>query len=507
MDNLEPPVPVRAPGKYHILMTTFALYFCYISYGLSYNIWGPTWVELVGLLNSTQKDMSYGNSLMAIGYTIGAFSGLFLHNHINRQLMVAFYLILMALSTSLTPVLKSYTVFMELSIIFGFGEGGFDTACNAWLLEMWLRDNGPYMQALHFMFGLGSLLAPLISIGFLSDTTTLPSVNNISVDIMQRQMSMKNMTLDAPQFGVHHHNYIYYNQIISSFEKQLTNISYETNNTSPEATDSRIYIPYCITGSLLATSAAIIIIMYLIKPYEPNCQYLGNINISGEPTVSSTRRISSLSSVTHTEERQSTDSLTQNLLHTSIDSKSIQDCSDDERPQLSGKYLISILITGSIMLCFYEGMENINFEYLSTFNVNTDLKLSEQTSDVIMSVMSASYTLGRGIGIILAIKVQPKYFLYTNFILISIGNLILYLSANTSEIWLYVGTVILGFGFSTVFPSIFSYMESRIRLTNTVCGILSVSCAIIATVDPIIVGQYISNYPYILLYVNIASIV
>ena len=48
-------------------------------------------------------------------------------------------------------------------------------------------------------------------------------------------------------------------------------------------------------------------------------------------------------------------------------------------------------------------------------------------------------------------------------------------------------------------------MERHIRLTNVICGILMVSCASIATVDPILVGRYIKDYPYILLYVNIGS--
>lgn len=109
---------------------------------MAYNIWGPTWVDLVSLLNSTQDDMAYGNSLMAIGYTAGAFSGLenifnqllnlidiqliggFLFNYLNRQLLVAFYMILMAFTTTLTPILKSYTLFLVFAVIFGFGEGG-----------------------------------------------------------------------------------------------------------------------------------------------------------------------------------------------------------------------------------------------------------------------------------------------------------------------------------------------------------------------------------------------
>jgi fucose permease len=174
---------------------------------------------------------------------------------------------------------------------------------------------------------------------------------------------------------------------------------------------------------------------------------------------------------------------------------------------VSRQYLVSMVIIGGLMFCFYEGMENINFEYLSTFSFNLKLNLSKQTSALVLSAMSAAYTVGRGVGIVLAIKIEPKYFLYCDIILISIGNAIIYIYANTSETMYITGVVILGLGFSTVFPCIYSYMEQHIRLTNFICGILMVSCASIAIIDPIIVGRYITDYPYILLYVNIGSTV
>ena len=198
----------------------------------------------------------------------------------------------MAISTTLTPILKSYTMFLVLSVIFGFGEGGlytmvissgkpqfclikfefgsgFDTGCNAWILEMWLKENGPYMQAMYFTFGLGALLAPLISLKFLDDSNDLnESLTNTSV---HRRHSMTNMTLNSPQFGAHHHNFIWPSKLLTPLTKRFNgslNIN-SNDNTTSGINSSDIYIPYCITGGLLVISALIIIIMYFIKKYEP----------------------------------------------------------------------------------------------------------------------------------------------------------------------------------------------------------------------------------------------
>ena len=46
--------------------------------------------------------------------------------------------------------------------------GGSDTAITAWIIELWDETSGPFMNALHFAFGSGSILAPLIARPFLA---------------------------------------------------------------------------------------------------------------------------------------------------------------------------------------------------------------------------------------------------------------------------------------------------------------------------------------------------
>ena len=54
------------------------------------------------------------------------------------------------------------------AFISGFGGGNVDTAGNVIILKIWEgRDSGPYMHAVHFCFGLGAFLAPLIARPFL----------------------------------------------------------------------------------------------------------------------------------------------------------------------------------------------------------------------------------------------------------------------------------------------------------------------------------------------------
>lgn len=66
------------------------------------------------------------------------------------------------------PHCNSLTALFSLAGLNGFSIGSFDTAINVWLLEIWQEESGPYMQALHFTYGLGSFVAPLICEPFLS---------------------------------------------------------------------------------------------------------------------------------------------------------------------------------------------------------------------------------------------------------------------------------------------------------------------------------------------------
>ena len=54
------------------------------------------------------------------------------------------------------------------AVLSGFGSGNVDTAGNVIILNIWEgRDSGPYMHSVHFTFGLGAFLAPLVARPFL----------------------------------------------------------------------------------------------------------------------------------------------------------------------------------------------------------------------------------------------------------------------------------------------------------------------------------------------------
>ena len=60
------------------------------------------------------------------------------------------------------------------------GSGSLGAGGNVVLLNIWEgRDSGPYLHALHFTYGVGAVLAPLIARPFLSNDSTEDNIDTV----------------------------------------------------------------------------------------------------------------------------------------------------------------------------------------------------------------------------------------------------------------------------------------------------------------------------------------
>jgi hypothetical protein len=130
---------------------------------------------------------------------------------------------------------------------------------------MWQTENGPYMQALYFTFGVGSLLSPLISINFLDDNNDFNTQSSSNNDT-NKIKSLKNYMTNETQTKAHYLNNIYSSELFQNDRTPLNSLI-QSNVTNGNL--SQVYIPYAITGGLLVISAFILIVMYIVKKYEP----------------------------------------------------------------------------------------------------------------------------------------------------------------------------------------------------------------------------------------------
>lgn len=148
-------------------------------------------------------------------------------------------------------------------------------------------------------------------------------------------------------------------------------------------------------------------------------------------------------------------------------------------------------------------MEQMHLQFLPTFAVSSDLKLSASQSALVSSAAAAAFTVGRGLSVPLAIKLPPQKILYSNHVLMFTGSLILLLYSNTSEVMMWLGNIILGAGFSSVYASIYAFLEQHLSVTNTIGSIFVFAGGLTAATSPSVVGHYIEAQPLILVYFNL----
>ncbi|XP_042912752.2 sodium-dependent glucose transporter 1 [Parasteatoda tepidariorum] len=152
------------------IIKTFNLYACFIVLGLCAAITGPTLIDLTRIVNTDIATIAFIYTGRSCGYIGGSFIGGIIFDMFSKKQLI---LTTGQLITSITMIgvpwsrdIKTLTIWM---IVNGFTLGALDTGANVCCLNLWGKDSGPYFQALHFMFGFGGLIAPLVAAPFLGD--------------------------------------------------------------------------------------------------------------------------------------------------------------------------------------------------------------------------------------------------------------------------------------------------------------------------------------------------
>ena len=432
-------IPVTRRLKY---ILTFAVYFCYFTYGLGFSIIGPTLLDVAELVRASFHEVSFGVVARSATYCAGALFFGWAFNLINRQLGFVVNLLISGLSLLAIPFVRSLYFFIAAQAVFGFSIAGLDVAGNAWILEIWQEGANPYMQGLHFSYAIGMTIAPLIAEPYLSPEVRRQNATIISVD--------------------------------NGTTAEFFNLTNATSAADVIASESRIAIPFAICSLSLTLAAILLFTLYFTSPYTESLR-----------TASQAKIISSGRHLADRDEEAS------NLIPV-------------ETPK---EYFFKIVILGSCLLCFYCGIELNTFTFLQDFVVYSDLRLTKSTGAYMLSVLSATFAACRGISIFVATRVKTTHMLYTNMLLIGTGNVILLIFGNSNEQLLWLGLIIIGIGCSCVFPGIYSFLEERINVTNSVCGCFMFTSSIATTTNPILVGYFIESMPMIFVYINVVSLV
>jgi MFS family permease len=83
----------------------------------------------------------------------------------------------MGITTALVPHSPNLWTLYSCFVLNGMSSGVWDNAINVWLIEIWQQKSSPVLQLSHFLFGVGSIISPLIDKPYLTGEQDLDLMN------------------------------------------------------------------------------------------------------------------------------------------------------------------------------------------------------------------------------------------------------------------------------------------------------------------------------------------
>ena len=152
------------------LVLTAAYYAASILMGLATAIEGPSLPTLARHTSSPLDRISLIFVVESFGYLLGSLTGGRAYDRLPGHRVMTVMLAMILCAAVVFPLAPALWILLVAGLIMGLGKGSLDVGCNT-LLQWEHGDRvGPFMNGLHFSFGVGSFLAPILLAQVLSLT-------------------------------------------------------------------------------------------------------------------------------------------------------------------------------------------------------------------------------------------------------------------------------------------------------------------------------------------------
>ena len=287
------------------------------------------------------------------------------------------------------------------------------TVGNITVLRIWKQDCQIFMIMLHFAYGLGGIMGPLITTPFL----------------LTNQGTNNSMTSSKDSFN-----------ITTNDAQSLTDSLLELDNV-------RIHYAFWIVSFTMVCVSFLFLYIYVLF----------------SDTVENPAKITSDDKMQESTERQPINKLVYTLV-----------------------VFLSILFFN-----VFFGLDVAMSSYMTTYGVHSDLHLSKVTGARITSVYWSFFTFYRLVAILYIDRVGAEKNLIFEMVLILLANCFLVPFGNTHEWALWVGAALMGIGSSTVWASMYGFLEQFFPVTNIIIASFSVSACVGEFLFPNLIGFFI----------------
>ncbi|MFC3285884.1 MFS transporter [Litchfieldella rifensis] len=154
---------LRFPSRHHrqVTLTYFGMF---VGAGMTAGLLGPALPHLAAMTGSSMSQIAILFTARALGTMIGAVSAGLLLDRLPGHRLLTGMVLLAVLGLVLAPLSVALAVLTAVVFLLGLSEVSLNTGGNTLLLWTHREMAGPHISALHFCFGLGNMLVPLVMI-------------------------------------------------------------------------------------------------------------------------------------------------------------------------------------------------------------------------------------------------------------------------------------------------------------------------------------------------------
>ncbi len=159
-----------AHNRIRPLVLTAAYFASAIILGFGTAAEGPSLPTLASHTSSPLDRISLLFVVGAFGYLLGSLLGGRAYDRLPGHRVISIMLGMILVAAVIYPLASALWVLLLAALVMGLGKGAVDVGCNT--LLQWLHGArvGPFMNGLHFAFGVGSFLAPILLAQILART-------------------------------------------------------------------------------------------------------------------------------------------------------------------------------------------------------------------------------------------------------------------------------------------------------------------------------------------------
>ena len=150
------------------LKSTYAYFLAFIALGMTAAVLGPTLPGLARQTGTTETTLGIQFTIRSLGFFFGSLVGGRLYDRLPGHLLLTGALLIIASTSAFIPFIPFALLLGVVMFFMGIGESGIDVGTNTMLIWTHGSKVAPYMNSLHFFFGLGAVISPIIVAQFLT---------------------------------------------------------------------------------------------------------------------------------------------------------------------------------------------------------------------------------------------------------------------------------------------------------------------------------------------------